>query len=1041
MIHQQLKQFGKKHAAQSARRICFVGLTCSLATACVYLITVGLIRPLPFHPTFALVVPAAILMVAAFMGWRVIRRFSRPQSVARELEAQNPDLALKVRSALDFIDHKADVDTPALQTWYVERIQAQLRHAHMAAKPWRGWALGSLASALCLAGLWSFLSPVLMAKLDHRNVTFGTLELQLQGGTISLFEPAYTGIPGRTIALQPGTYEAFPGSRVRFSIPENPALPDLYYQTQRMDEPVALGKTGQGNFSCEILLVEPVALRFLVSDKGQSAPFVFSTKTDHPPQIQLKGHTAEGPVSTYDPLYIDAVVRDDFSISTLHVVAEWEGESRRISLPIPNHQRNHFLSRNRWSLSELVDPTTARFSLYLEAQDNNPIGAGGIGRSQRLEFELENPEQIHRDFVDMARQLLDQMTHAMGDNLDTHLQSPHETYYLQKAQVLSKQIQTGLMRAQQITNTLLDLLDEDPYGTALDRDFLRSFRKDLVAAYQFRMHMGQMFASVRVPKQSARSFSTLRNLHGQEEVRLESLTYDLLLQLKMWAMLDMERKKSQIDETLDTLNDLLDRASEMDDGDLEREVSRLLEELMKQFHELLAKGAQEMDRSVEEFMNTEGLENQNDMMDQLKEQLLDALKRGDMGQVKQLLEQLEQMMMSTVSQMQQAMGELSPEMQAMMQQMREMMGLLRELKAQEEELESDTQAFKQQIDQEMGGNSIDMSSGQRAEQIKIMDHIKELLQTLHENLVHFQQEDTYRDLIDTISQLKEELNDPKTEDPEKAPLRQQIANLERTLDFVVNRSLDYLQELTLRSLETTDEMQGLLDQGEYKHALELGLKLESLLMQGEMMSERGVAEQVQEKAKPKETFETARQELFQILEALQQMRQNVERRRQDYLRQSGSEDQHKLAQRQEEIRQMIDEFECSAREALDGSQLLEKLDDVSLSMDNAKKKLDTSKLDGATFYEQEALRKIGEMMEQMQQTLQPGPSAPQFRFAMGPRQEGMTGDPTGDVFIPQSEFQMTEDQLKDAIRRQLQRNPPDAFGREIRKYYDTLMDQ
>ena len=94
----------------------------------------------------------------------------------------------------------------------------------------------------------------------------------------------------------------------------------------------------------------------------------------------------------------------------------------------------------------------------------------------------------------------------------------------------------------------------------------------------------------------------------------------------------------------------------------------------------------------------------------------------------------------------------------------------------------------------------EMDPEECSNQIKIMDHIKELLQNLHENLVHFQKEDTYEKLVKSISDLKNKMMHEDTSEEQKTGLRQEINNLERTLDFVLNTSLDRLQELTLRSL-------------------------------------------------------------------------------------------------------------------------------------------------------------------------------------------------------------------------------------------------
>jgi hypothetical protein len=136
---------------------------------------------------------------------------------------------------------------------------------------------------------------------------------------------------------------------------------------------------------------------------------------------------------------------------------------------------------------------------------------------------------------------------------------------------------------------------------------------------------------------------------------------------------------------------------------------------------------------------------------------------------------------------------------------------------------------------------------------------------------------------------------------------------------------------------------------------------------------------------------------------------------------------------------MIRELMERTGESFGGSQIEDKLNEIRRSMGNAERGLGQSRLEGGLASEQEALQRIGEMMEQLQQSSQPSGGR---RMPMSMRREGQFGDPLlEDIYIPESEKKASRDKMKDEIRKRLGKNLPEAYGKEIRKYYDKLMDQ
>jgi DNA repair exonuclease SbcCD ATPase subunit len=580
---------------------------------------------------------------------------------------------------------------------------------------------------------------------------------------------------------------------------------------------------------------------------------------------------------------------------------------------------------------------------------------------------------------------------------------------------------------------------ETPNLTRLDQNFLFQFRNGVSTQARARSEMGLLFVNLQYRRQLA-LYRELLSQHRSEELKLEGLTYELLLQLKMWAIFELERQNNEIQADLDSLEQLLENSDQMESEELMKLFDQLMDEIMKDFEEMMANAAQQMDMTMQEFMNTEAMQDSTDAMQELREQIMEALKEGDMEKAKALMQELKAMMESSFQSMQESMGELSPEMQAMMQNMRELMGLLRELKREQEGLETSTRDLKQELDKEMG-NETGMNDAEREQHRKATERIHELLTQLYNKLVTYKTQDLSENILRRISALRDRLEKDELDDEERQQVMRDLQSQEQLLEYVTRDGMDRLQDLTLRNLEQTEKLQEYLDQGELLLSLESALKLESSLIDGERVSERTASRQVQEETRPKETYREARQELYQIIDALQKVREQAENRRSQYMQQQKEQRQEDLAQRQASLEEMIRQFMEQTEDTFGGSQIEDKLRDIGQSMRQAERRLQGRRLEGGLQYEQESLQKIGEMMEQLQQSSQPSgqPSGLQFL------NQGMTGnhgDPSlEDIFIPESQKKATRDQLRDVIRKQLDRNMPETYGKEIRKYYEKLMDQ
>lgn len=1045
-LHQFLRSQGR---ILLARRLTRVGAQILLAVALYYLIyfyMVILIQTMSMTRNGLLfgILPAIPVAIGFAVYW--FRRFSNPRKTAAYIEEKVPEVGLSLRTGLDFMENRTDHGASHFTEAYLENLQRKLDTIYVPDEQRQPWGRHAFIAVVLLVGTWSFFGDRLTAKFYNPALSFGQTHLDLSEGNISIFEPEYTQIPGRTLPLKPGNFQAYPGSRVRFVIQLPNSGKKLFVSQNDEDPtPIRVDDTGRGTF--EFLLTDTTKVQFLMdndADGGRTSPYLFQTKTDSAPELLIRGHTPVGRINTLDPLYLQVEVKDDFGTSTLEAVITWSGGENRIPLQIPQESRKHFIKRNQWYLSDLGLEDAESFDIYLEAADNNPINGPGIGRSETLTYELESPDRKYKDFIKEAEELLDTMTHTLGDNLVSDLDGTLNQEKIAENEALGRNIHQGLEQSTDLTNLLLNKIRETPHLTRLDQNFFYKFRDGLLRGVRQRKNINFMLGAVAYDPPSPNIIQRLGTQHKEEELSLEKLTYELLLQLKLWAVLEMERRNNELEQSLDSMQELMDQSENMDSQELMEQFNKLFNEIMKDFQEMMQNAAQQMDMTMEEFMNQDAMENmQTEQMQDIREQIMEALKEGDMEKAKMLMEQMRSNMQQAMNAMQQQVGEMSPEMQEMMKQMREFMGLLRELKSGEEELERKTRELKREIDEKMGKLNQELDQRQQQEQKKILENIHKKLTGLYNKLVDYSADDVLRSLLQTIEKNQARMEEQNIPETERMRLELETKRLERTIEFIQRNGLEALQNQTLRSLEETEKMQEYLDQGELMLGLETGYKLDNTLSQGERLSDRSVSDQIREDIRPEETYQETRLELRQILDMLQSMRSQMENRRRQFMEQSGEKSQEELAQMQQKLQQMIQEFQERAGESLGESPLFQRLDGISRSMERAESRLEGMLMESALQNEQNALQQIGELMEQMQQSQQPNGRMPMGMMPMGmSRRQGFGGDPLiEDIPIPEGQRKADKDAVKDAVRKQLEKNLPDSYGKEIRKYYEKLIDQ
>ena len=1013
-----------------------------------------------FGSTGALVLKAGFFISLILFGFfliqfiRQILRVANSEKMASEVERLNPNLGYRLQTALDFLkDDPVKTDEAGiLKEAFLEQTEGEIKHIPLISVSLRVWRSRFLTALLLFCALVFFRGDTLRQALQGEHLFVGD-ELFVLHGTLSIYEPDYTGIPGRTLPLAEGTFEAFTGSRIRLHIDRLDA--DTLYEAklaQGEESKIVPLKRGDAT-TFEFLLEQNTVCSILKSGgkKAHSQELIFTTKEDRIPEIQLLGFTPEGEINPRNPIMLEGDIKDDFGVKKLDMVIQWDntngkaepeeqGGEKRIGIQIRPDQSSHFQTRNQWNISDLVPDGTESFSIYLEATDNNPFTGPGVGQSRTLRYGINTPEKQREEFMSLVRELLDAMSYTLADNLVTPWTEVTDRKALLDARDLGNSIQSGLLRSRELITMLLINLRQESMSQTLDSDFVEKFRSRLRRALNERLEMSQIYAQLHYTNQlPASSFQSLRRFHGREESRLEDLVYDLLLQLKLWALMDMEKKQDDIEETLRDLEELLENSEDMEMDQLKKEIDKLMDQLMKEMTEMLQKAAEEMDLSMQEFMNQEAMKNNKDEIDSLKKQLEEALKAGDMEKAKEILEAMKQAMEAMMKSMKQAVGEMSPEMKKMMKAMQELMGLIGALKEGEEKLESETQDLKRKVDEEINSKLPSLEENMQKEFSETIEKIKEILNGLHTRLSVKDSAEWMEPLFDRMGELNVQL---RNGDKKSRLFQIEARRLDRDIQFLSGNGLDSILALIIKNLKELDLLDEFLKNMELHDALGKALQIQRELYQGENVSKSNLPSSIESVAKGVDSFHEAQQELQKIIDFLDKLRQMRDQLRSQHLQEQGQNQPQELSQEQFDLENLIPEFMEKYGEDLKRLPMMDQLKSVQQDMNQAGKRLGQNRLNPGLKYEQDALRKLGELQEQMMQ-MQQGQGQPMMPFPMQPghKQMGQMGDPTGDLFIPDAEKKARKSELKDQIRKKLQKNLPQSHSKEIKAYYERLMDQ
>jgi hypothetical protein len=550
---------------------------------------------------------------------------------------------------------------------------------------WR--AIGGVAAAwVALLWLW----PAGLARgwddlwkgRDERAAT--STEPIVADLKLELIPPAYTGLPPRVIPATSGQILALPGTVVKI---EARALSNAHDRALLVVE-----EDGQARQTRPVEVRGPVLHASFTVKRAGSYHFVLGRvrepeshrieiDPDRAPRVDL--FAPGDPLEVAGPRRIELAytVDDDYGLGDVELV--WkigEGpEARRVVVPAEPGQRAA-TGKLEWDLAELDLKPGARVAYHLEAKDNDTVSGPNVGKSRTMYLSIFSPREKHEAAVAAEEQLLEQALALLADRLELARDEAGLVEALTPIHSRAEAFLVALTRAEQAAET------ESKTGDAQKQ--LREMHGRL---QKLTRDEEQALGEARHKKAKPRALSTGNALHVTELERDVLVLDDLLGRQKLEELLALGDEMTQ---ARDRLKQLLAEYKKTRSEALKKEIEREMRELERKLAELRAKSSRLASEMPDQFLNPEAM-GKNDLGQRL-DKMKDLLARGDvdaaMAELERLSSSLDKMMASMEGNLR---GYRRERFSAEEKQLAEIEDKVSDLEHDEKQLKNETEGIRQ----------------------------------------------------------------------------------------------------------------------------------------------------------------------------------------------------------------------------------------------------------------------------------------------------------------------------------------------------------
>ncbi|MGR3311327.1 MAG: DUF4175 family protein [Candidatus Brocadiales bacterium] len=566
--------------------------------------------------------------------------------------------------------------------------------------------------------------------------------------TLSYRYPLYTGLKPKTIASSSGDIKALKGSEVTITATCNQPLSSANIVVNETSViPLKIEKEKTVNGTLTLLEGGEYAFEVIPSDGKKTIDPVrhrIIIEDDNYPEIAINYPKKDLEVNEKDIVTLRYNARDDFGLNTITLVVEHKDRKERKALDTIRQRKLHFSGSYKWSLSEVKLSSGEKLPYYLEATDNDTISGPKVSRSETRYLYIHSAEKKHKELIKLQEALLKEMVQLLGDDLVKPISANYNKHI------------DNLLLAQEA------IFDRTDHVLNIFAEVLDGMRDDSLANYSIYFVLENMRDKIRELSLKRRTsikhllpdetrilinkkvLDTLQSYQDEEVVELENdvlLLDELIRKQKLEEIFNASKELTNYQDSISSLLEELEKGYQPETMEKVLNELKAIEKLTRQMLEKVARLSNEI---PDEFLNEDALKGieQEDIASYLKK-MKDALRKGDLESALEAARRLVASMQQMMSIMQDAATQYADSAYSdMLNEIDKLEEQVSELEMQEQELASNTDKLKKDVQERIYG--------------KMDEMLKEFFETQQERL---------KDIQKDVNAVKETLSkDPNLQD-------------------------------------------------------------------------------------------------------------------------------------------------------------------------------------------------------------------------------------------------------------------------------------
>ncbi len=955
-------------------------------------------------------------------------RFARDPAVAGHVEAALPELRDGLLACVQFEGEWASGEhQPELVAGLAERVAGHLDETELApltpfaparrpwilaglvALAWGGAAL--LAPKHVSAGVSSLFPEAVEGRTRKTGPLVGDLVLKLEF-------PAHVHRATRVVPNSTGDLEVPKGTRVSLTATTlEPARSiAIRFGEEGPELPLSLseGRDAQGTFVAE----KASAWRFTVVNAAEEILVEeverrLRIEADRAPKVTLKWPAEDLELEDIRDVEVQFEAEDDFGLSKVEIVVALDADAENPErVPQAGVKGRRFAAEDTVDLSVIQARSGDRIALWVEAYDNNSVDGPQRGQSVVRRITLRSPQEKHYALSAKLRETIEALLKALADRLENDWPGAENPPLSERVGALVASTNVAMKALE----SAVEGLKEDPLTAEEVRLALLGRLGTLEKAVAKEAKAHEKLSKLL----EAREDAAVRGAQRLSDAIVEELEQTIVLVEAMVARMALEDMKALTDElqaAREQLKDLMRQYKDNpDDAALKKRILRDLKRLRQRMKELRERMAQLAKKMPKEFLNLEGMKNDemqkglskaDEQIDQLEKMIEEGRIDEALAMMDEMQAALDEMQAALDEDMQDLHDQTNPQMQKAIS---ELMDQARDLQQRQKKISKETEA----------------AAKRQAEALKKMleEELKERLDGIKKDA------EALRGVTERIepqrmaTMAEEQLNH----------LQQRVDELNSALD---QKQLMEALEMAERAMDHLDTLRRYTQHDSRAKANREEIRKGQQLDESVMRALSELLEQAQQRAR-----QQARQQAQQTSGRKKKAEKKAEEEGEEEGEQAGQQPGQQpggqgLPEQQGQLSQDTGKFRRRLQQSqqmvpgLPG-EAMQQVQRAAEAMQRAGQQLGQGRPRRARPGQQQAQSELQSLMESIQQAAKP-------KGAQRGKQQRGRRTSREKVRIPGAEEHQAPEAFRKDLLEAMKERPPEDYREQVKRYYESLI--